>query len=87
VAKKRVHEIAKAQGLESKEVLAALKSAGIVAETIKLTYIPQTTVSIADEATASQVIRLCDALEDCDDVQSVHANFDIPEEVLGKLSV
>jgi translation initiation factor IF-2 len=29
VAKKRVHEIAKAQGLESKDVLAALKSAGI----------------------------------------------------------
>jgi translation initiation factor IF-2 len=32
VAKKRVHEIAKAQGLQSKEVLAALKSAGIEAK-------------------------------------------------------
>jgi translation initiation factor IF-2 len=32
VAKKRVHEIAKAQGLPSKEVLAALKSAGIEAK-------------------------------------------------------
>jgi len=32
VAKKRVHEIAKAQGLESKELLAALKSAGIEAK-------------------------------------------------------
>ena len=32
MAKKRVHEIAKAQGLESKEVLAALKSAGIEAK-------------------------------------------------------
>jgi translation initiation factor IF-2 len=32
VAKKRVHEIAKAQGLESKEVLAVLKSAGIEAK-------------------------------------------------------
>jgi len=32
VAKKRVHEIAKAQGLESKEVLVALKSAGIEAK-------------------------------------------------------
>ena len=29
MAKKRVHEIAKAQGLESKDVLAALKSAGV----------------------------------------------------------
>ncbi|MFL5901719.1 MAG: translation initiation factor IF-2 [Solirubrobacterales bacterium] len=32
MAKKRVHEIAKAQGLQSKEVLAALKSAGIEAK-------------------------------------------------------
>jgi translation initiation factor IF-2 len=32
VAKKRVHEIAKAQGLQSKDVLAALKSAGIEAK-------------------------------------------------------
>ncbi len=32
MAKKRVHEIAKAQGLESKEVLAALKNAGIEAK-------------------------------------------------------
>ncbi|MGE5407313.1 MAG: translation initiation factor IF-2 N-terminal domain-containing protein, partial [Syntrophothermus sp.] len=32
MAKKRVHEIAKAQGLTSKEVLAALKAAGIEAK-------------------------------------------------------
>jgi translation initiation factor IF-2 len=32
VAKKRVHEIAKAQGLSSKEVLAALKAAGVEAK-------------------------------------------------------
>jgi len=32
VAKKRVHEIAKAQGLSSKELLAALKSAGVEAK-------------------------------------------------------
>jgi translation initiation factor IF-2 len=32
VAKKRVHEIAKAQGVSSKELLAALKKAGIVAK-------------------------------------------------------
>ena len=32
MAKKRVHEIAKAQGLSSKELLAALKSAGIEAK-------------------------------------------------------
>lgn len=67
-------------------VAEALKTAGILAESQKLTYIPDTTVQITDEATAAQVLRLCDALEDNDDVQSVHANFDAPEEVLSKIS-
>jgi len=34
---------------------------------------------------AAKVLRLVDALEDLDDVQSVHANFDIPDEVLAEL--
>jgi transcriptional/translational regulatory protein YebC/TACO1 len=33
------------------------------------------------------VLRLLDALEDHDDVQSVHANFDIPDSVLQAVSV
>jgi len=35
-----------------------------------------------DGDTAGKVIKLIDALEELDDVQQVHANFDIPEEVL-----
>jgi transcriptional/translational regulatory protein YebC/TACO1 len=31
---------------------------------------------------AGKVFRLIDALEDCDDVQNVYANYDVPEEVL-----
>ena len=64
----------------------ALRKAGVPVESMKLTYLPETTVAVPDEATASQVIRLCDALEDCDDVQNVHANFDISEEWLARLS-
>jgi translation initiation factor IF-2 len=48
VAKKRVHEIAKAQGLESKDVLAALKSAGIEAKAA---------ASSVDEADALKAIQ------------------------------
>lgn len=48
MAKKRVHEIAKAQGLESKEVLAALKSAGIEAKAA---------ASSVDEADALKAIQ------------------------------
>jgi len=63
----------------------AFKNAGVPAENLKLTYIPETAVLVKDESVATQVIRLCGALEDCDDVQNVHANFDIPEELLAKL--
>lgn len=67
-------------------VAEALRAAGVMADSQKLTYIPDTTIQIADESTAAQVVRLCDALEDNDDVQNVHANFDVPEEVLSKIS-
>jgi YebC/PmpR family DNA-binding regulatory protein len=65
----------------------ALKKAGIPAESQKLTYLPGTTVEVADEAIATQVLKLCDALEENDDVQNIHANFDFPEELLAKLSL
>jgi YebC/PmpR family DNA-binding regulatory protein len=68
-------------------VAEALKNAGIPADSQKLTYLPATTVPVHDESTAVQILRLCDALEDNDDVQNVHANFDLPEELLAKLSL
>lgn len=39
-------------------------------------------VPITDEKTAQKVLELADALDEHDDVQEVHANFDIPEELL-----
>jgi YebC/PmpR family DNA-binding regulatory protein len=68
-------------------VAEALKNAGIATDSQKLTYLPDITVPIYDEAVAAQVLRLCDALEESDDVQNVHPNFDLPEELLAKLSV
>ena len=44
--------------------------------------VPTTTVEVADEAEAKKVLRLLDAIDDHDDVQDVHANFDIPDEVM-----
>lgn len=63
----------------------ALKAAGAAIDSQKLTFIPETTVQLTDEHTARQVIRLCDALEENDDVQHVHANFDVPDDILAKL--
>jgi YebC/PmpR family DNA-binding regulatory protein len=51
----------------------------------KLDWRPNTTVAL-DEEHAASVLKLLDALEEFDDVQSVYANYDIPETVLQKLS-
>ena len=63
-------------------VRSAVEAAGLSVESAELQMIPKTTVAVADEAKARQVMRLIDALEDNDDVQDVYANFDIPDDVL-----
>jgi YebC/PmpR family DNA-binding regulatory protein len=63
------------------DVREALTAAGIEYESAELTLIPKNTVAL-NEADARRVLRLIDALEESDDVQEVHANFDIPEEIL-----
>lgn len=67
-------------------VAEALKNAGVVTDSQKLTYIPEVTVRVTDESVAARIIRLCEALDDNDDVQNVHSNLDMPEELLAKLS-
>ncbi len=52
----------------------------------QLDWKPQNTVVI-DEQAAGTLIKLMDVLEDNDDVQRVAANFDIPEDVMERLSV
>lgn len=59
-----------------------LKAAGIEILEAELTYVPNNTVEITDEATAGKIIRLMDALDACDDVTNTHVNFDIPENLL-----
>jgi YebC/PmpR family DNA-binding regulatory protein len=62
----------------------AMKNAGIHIESQKLTFLPGTMVAVVNEELATHVLRLCDALEDNDDVQSVHSNFDISDELLAR---
>lgn len=66
-------------------VAEALRNVGVPTESQKFTFIPDTTITVGDEAVAQQVLRLCDALEDDDDVQNVYSNLEIPDEVLAKL--
>ena len=66
-------------------VAEALRRAGVTTSGQKFTFIPDTTVPVVDEATALQVLRLCESLEDDDDVQNVYSNLDISDELLAKL--
>jgi YebC/PmpR family DNA-binding regulatory protein len=62
----------------------ALLAAGVQVSSAELSMLPRSTIAVAGSE-ATQVLRLIDALEDLDDVQSVYANFDIPEEVMAAL--
>lgn len=66
-------------------VRAALEDAEITVDQAEVTQLPSVSVAV-DEAGATKVLRLVDALEDLDDVQAVFGNFDIPDEVLAALS-
>jgi transcriptional/translational regulatory protein YebC/TACO1 len=47
--------------------------------------IPQNTIQL-EAGRAEQMLKLMEKLEDNDDVQNVYANFDIPDDVMEKLS-
>ncbi len=66
------------------EVSTALEATLGEAESTKLVWRPQTTTEVALEA-AQSLMKLIEALEDDDDVQSVTANFEMSDEVMAQL--
>ncbi len=62
-------------------VKSALDDADITYENAEVTMLPQNTTALKDKE-AEQMIRLMDNLEDCDDVQKVYTNADIPDEMV-----
>ena len=60
----------------------ALEAKGVTVTSAELTMVPTSTIEVDDDGEAKKVLRLMDAIDDHDDVQNVHANFDIPESVL-----
>jgi YebC/PmpR family DNA-binding regulatory protein len=65
-------------------VKTAFDEKGMAYEMAEVTMVPQTTVPIDDAKTAQQLLKLMNALDDCDDVQNAYANFDIPDELLSE---
>jgi YebC/PmpR family DNA-binding regulatory protein len=67
---------------ELARVREALTAAGIEVVEAELTFVPNNTVEVTDEATAGKIMRLMDALDACDDVTNTHVNFDIDESLI-----
>jgi YebC/PmpR family DNA-binding regulatory protein len=66
------------------EVSKALEPVLGAPEGAKLAWKPQTMVAV-DEANATTLLKLLDALEEDDDVQTVWGNYEIPDDVMEKL--
>lgn len=63
----------------------AVAATGVAIENAEVTMQPKQTIPVGEDKAAS-VLRLLEALEEEDDVQQVYANFDIPEDVLERIS-
>jgi len=66
-------------------VRTALQDAGIDYDSAEAAFVPSVQVEL-DEEGAGKVFRLIDALEDCDDVQNVYANYEVPDDVMEKIA-
>ena len=66
-------------------VVEALKNAGIQPVSSEIAMIPQNYIKLEGQH-ATQMVRLVEALEEHDDVQNVHANFDIDQKLLEEVA-
>ncbi len=62
------------------DVRSAIEEAGITTIAAEVAMLPQTVTPVAGKE-AEQMVRLMDALEDCDDVQKVYTNADLPDDL------
>lgn len=58
----------------------AVESASFSCQAAEVTMLPQNTTDLEGKE-AEQMVRLMEALDDCEDVQKVYTNADIPEEI------
>jgi YebC/PmpR family DNA-binding regulatory protein len=52
----------------------------------RITYVPRNTVKVQDPDKARSMLKLMDLLDELDDVQNVHANFEIEDKLLEQLA-
>ena len=67
------------------DVVEQLEKANVTFSEATISMIPKNTIDVTEEKTARSLLRLLDNLEDHDDVQKVHANFDIDDQLMESL--
>ncbi len=67
------------------DVKAAIEESSISFETAEVTMLPSNTADLTGKD-AEKMIRLMDAMDDCDDVQKVYTNADIPDEIMESMN-
>jgi YebC/PmpR family DNA-binding regulatory protein len=68
------------------QVVGALREKGINTTSQKLIYQPNATITLTEIETARAVIKIYDLLDDYDDTQNVHTNFEIADEIADALT-
>ena len=72
---------------ELEQVSEVLRAKDYEVREVDLRWIPSNTVMVEDVETASSLVKMIDALEESDDVQSVTANFEMSDEVMAQVMV
>ncbi len=63
-----------------------METAEIEIHSADLSMVAANEITLEDPATARRVMRLLDALEEHDDVDSVYSNADVPDDVLAAIA-
>ena len=66
------------------QVREALQRANIDYDSAEVSFVPKVTVNLG-AAEATQLFKLIEVLEECDDVQNVYSNFEVSDEVLAQV--
>ena len=68
------------------DVVDSLEKSKVKFSEASLSMVPKNSIEVTEEKTARSLLRLLENLEDHDDVQKVHANFDIADDLMEQLS-
>jgi YebC/PmpR family DNA-binding regulatory protein len=63
-----------------------LEQKNIAMNVAEIVMLPKNTVTVNDPETARKIVNLMEAIEDHDDVQNAYSNFDIPPDVMAKVT-